>query len=359
MSAAETSWLAARHQLPVRAGTRYNPCVAEPDIVESADVSRLGARDCRAGDDRGAHLRCLDATCRSRDGRVPQYNHPRRARGAAFFWLAGVGVVLAATNAARRSGRRAAGVETGCRRGLYLHPRLPLPAAGVDCEPRRPSGDALPRRHPEHHGPLDGGRRAHLGDYRAAGGPGRPLRRARHRDVDADANRPHLAARRRIAHDPAVVCPPLRGLDDVHGVSMGGLCVAGAACGVLLVAAQDRGMERRLHVWLALAGLGILLLGNYTASLPSIYRQSSFWTTSPTYFAIRVGILMTTMSAVYGLARALEPRGILLRPLAGSAAIRCSSTGSTWSWCTAMRRGRSASGCRLSARSSRACCSRR
>ena len=75
-------------------------------------------------------------------------------------------------------------------------------------------------------------------------------------------------------------------------------------------------MERRLHVWLALAGLGILFLGNYTASLPSIYRQSSFWTTSPTYFAIRVGILMMTISAVYGLARALEPRGIPLRPLA-------------------------------------------
>src|SRR5439155_23775846 len=50
--------------------------------------------------------------------------------------------------------------------------------------------------------------------------------------------------------------------------------------------------------------------------LPSIYRQSSFWTSSPTYFAIRVGLLMLTLAAVYGLARIAARRGVQIQPLA-------------------------------------------
>jgi uncharacterized membrane protein len=95
-----------------------------------------------------------------------------------------------------------------------------------------------------------------------------------------------------------------------------GFVFAGAACGVLLVAAADERVERRLHICLAIAGLAIFFAGQYTASLPSIYQQSSFWTTSPTYFAIRAGVLMTTVSALYGLARVLEPYGIASHPLA-------------------------------------------
>ena len=37
-----------------------------------------------------------------------------------FLWLAGVGVVMAATNAARHSGHRASGVQAACRRGLEI-----------------------------------------------------------------------------------------------------------------------------------------------------------------------------------------------------------------------------------------------
>ena len=37
-----------------------------------------------------------------------------------FLWLAGVGVAMSAAGAARRSGRRAAGVDKVCRRGLEI-----------------------------------------------------------------------------------------------------------------------------------------------------------------------------------------------------------------------------------------------
>ena len=37
-----------------------------------------------------------------------------------------------------------------------------------------------------------------------------------------------------------------------------------------------------------------------SASLPSIYKESSFWTTSPTYFAVRVGVVTSLTVIVLG-----------------------------------------------------------
>ena len=44
----------------------------------------------------------------------------------------------------------------------------------------------------------------------------------------------------------------------------------------------------------------LIAVGCYSRRrLPSIYAQSSFWTSSPTYFAIRVGVLMAALAALY------------------------------------------------------------
>ena len=77
-----------------------------------------------------------------------------------------------------------------------------------------------------------------------------------------------------------------------------GFVFAGAACGAALAAA-DRLREARALVWVA--GLGMLLaLVSYSLSFrPSIYPASSFWTTSPTYFGVRVGIVMVALSVLY------------------------------------------------------------
>jgi hypothetical protein len=70
-----------------------------------------------------------------------------------------------------------------------------------------------------------------------------------------------------------------------------------------------------LQVALALAGAAVVGLGFYTASRPSIYRVSSFWTSSPTWFAIRLGILTVSLAAIYALAAVAERWGVRLRPL--------------------------------------------
>jgi uncharacterized membrane protein len=94
-----------------------------------------------------------------------------------------------------------------------------------------------------------------------------------------------------------------------------GFVFAGAAVGALVAAVEDPAVERRLQTWLAAAGAAFIVVGFYTASLPTIYSRSSFWTSSPTWFAIRVGVLMVTFSAIYLFAQIAERHGIALVPL--------------------------------------------
>jgi hypothetical protein len=94
-----------------------------------------------------------------------------------------------------------------------------------------------------------------------------------------------------------------------------GFVFAGAACGMLLVEALDTSRERWTHLVLLLGGLLLVAVGLYTASRPPIYRETSFWTSSPTYFAIRMGLLMTILSAFYALSRAGTIVAAVLRPV--------------------------------------------
>ena len=79
-----------------------------------------------------------------------------------------------------------------------------------------------------------------------------------------------------------------------------GFVFAGGAVGVLIAAVRDQRTEMRVHLSLAAAGAALIALGFYGASLPTIYRQSSFWTSSPTYFAIRTGVMMLALAATMG-----------------------------------------------------------
>lgn len=94
-----------------------------------------------------------------------------------------------------------------------------------------------------------------------------------------------------------------------------GFVFAGAASGVLLSTVRDARAEHRAHAASAAVGLGLVALGFYTATRPSIYPHSDFWTSSPTWFAIRLGILMVGFSLVYLAALAAGRWGITWRPL--------------------------------------------
>ena len=95
-----------------------------------------------------------------------------------------------------------------------------------------------------------------------------------------------------------------------------GFVFAGAACGVMLATTEDKPAERRMQIVFATVGLVLVALGAYTSTLPSIYRQSSFWTSSPTWFAIRVGILMIGLAALHAMAEMAAHWNLSCRSLA-------------------------------------------
>jgi uncharacterized membrane protein len=80
-----------------------------------------------------------------------------------------------------------------------------------------------------------------------------------------------------------------------------GFVFAGAAYGSLLAQTEDNRGERLMVASLSLAGAAVLALGLITATRPSIYAVSNYWTSSPTYFAVRTGILMLSLGLLFAM----------------------------------------------------------
>ena len=79
----------------------------------------------------------------------------------------------------------------------------------------------------------------------------------------------------------------------------GGFVLAGAATGLWLERARTPRDERRVIVWLALLGPVLVAAGYGLSLLPAIYRETSFWTSSPTFFVLRVGVLVAAIPIAY------------------------------------------------------------
>jgi uncharacterized membrane protein len=94
-----------------------------------------------------------------------------------------------------------------------------------------------------------------------------------------------------------------------------GFVFAGGAVGVLLAAAKEERTERFVQLTLLIAGGLLVAFGFFAATQPSIYRQSSFWTSSPTWFAIRLGIMMIALAVIYLAAAIAERAHVTLGPL--------------------------------------------
>jgi uncharacterized membrane protein len=75
--------------------------------------------------------------------------------------------------------------------------------------------------------------------------------------------------------------------------------LAGAACGIAFDAARTVSRERLVNLGLAIAGLSIAAAGYAASFLPAIYAQTNFWTSSPTFFFVRLGIVMALVPMAY------------------------------------------------------------
>ena len=217
-----------------------------------------------------------------------------------FLWLAGLGVALSATRTLERTNSRSAAVEAACRRGLEIFilaflfrlQGLFLTPGGSPVSLFRV--DVLNIMGPSMVG---------VGLLWGAG-----------RTVAVRVAACAAAAVGIGMLTPVVRASPLvdalpmwlqwyvRPAGDLTIFTMfpwAGFVFAGGAAGVLLAVAKSDRAEQRVQLGLAAIGAALVTLGFYAAGRPSIYRASSFWTSSPTWFAIRTGILMIAMSAIF------------------------------------------------------------
>ena len=80
-----------------------------------------------------------------------------------------------------------------------------------------------------------------------------------------------------------------------------GFLTAGALAGEVLEAARTPVQERRLQLALAAAATAGVA-GGYAASfLPTIYANSTFWSSSPTFFFIRLGMVVATIPLAWAI----------------------------------------------------------
>jgi uncharacterized membrane protein len=233
-----------------------------------------------------------------------------------FLWLAGVSLVLAASGVARREGSRAAAVDAVCRRGLEIFLLAFLF--------RLQSFVVTPG------GPLVSLFRVDIlnimGPSIVAAGLVWSFARTTRGLVASYATlaialamlTPVVRATALVNDLPTWVqwyLRPAAGYTTFTALPWAGFVFAGAAVGALLAPIGEAARERRLQMWLAGAGGVLVAAGFYAATLPTIYRQSSFWTSSPTFFMIRVGTLMLAFAAIYALAHLAGRRGMTLGPL--------------------------------------------
>ena len=96
---------------------------------------------------------------------------------------------------------------------------------------------------------------------------------------------------------------PYPGLTTFTLFPWAGFLFAGAALGVWIGRARTDAAERKIIVGLAIGGPA-LAMASYAASfLPPIYAQTNFWTSSPTFFFLRIGVLLSTVPVAFAISR--------------------------------------------------------
>jgi uncharacterized membrane protein len=218
-----------------------------------------------------------------------------------FLWLAGLAVVLAATRTLERTGSRRAAVEMICRRGLEIFILGFL---------FRLQGFIItPGSHPvtlfrvdilNIMGPAIVGAGLVWGLARST-----TLRVMYYSAIAAAFAMvtPIVRATPAIAAWPLWLQWYMRPAGEFTIFTLfpwAGFVFAGSAVGALIAAAREARAERWLHATLGASGIALVAAGFYAAGRPSIYASSSFWTSSPTWFAIRLGILMMALTAIVG-----------------------------------------------------------
>jgi uncharacterized membrane protein len=86
-----------------------------------------------------------------------------------------------------------------------------------------------------------------------------------------------------------------------------GLLVAGTIAGEVLDRARSQHDERRALVGLAVGGAALFAVSLGASFLPSLYANTYFWTTGPSYFFLRIGLMTALLPMAALWTRRLAP----------------------------------------------------
>ncbi len=96
---------------------------------------------------------------------------------------------------------------------------------------------------------------------------------------------------------------PVPGLTNFAVFPWAAFVPAGACLGLLIDRARTQEEEARLNWWFACGGAALAIAAYAASYLPSPYRRSDFWTSSPAFFLLRTGIMTTAIGLAYAWTR--------------------------------------------------------
>jgi uncharacterized membrane protein len=92
---------------------------------------------------------------------------------------------------------------------------------------------------------------------------------------------------------------PVPGLSNFVFFPWMALVFAGGAIGLLLDSAMSAARERQVNLWLGAGGAAMAAFALAASYLPSLLPDSSFWTTSPSFLFIRIGLVSAAVAVAY------------------------------------------------------------
>ncbi|HET7696972.1 MAG TPA: heparan-alpha-glucosaminide N-acetyltransferase domain-containing protein [Vicinamibacterales bacterium] len=92
---------------------------------------------------------------------------------------------------------------------------------------------------------------------------------------------------------------PIPGLNNFTFFPWVAFVMAGAAVGVILEAAGTAAADRRVNVALGLTGAALAWIAYEASFLPPLDPRSRFWTTSASFFFLRLGLMVAALGAAW------------------------------------------------------------
>jgi uncharacterized membrane protein len=246
-----------------------------------------------------AHL--IDSWTRAADRASPVFGQSLILGGFGaplFLFLAGMGVVLSAGSKARRSGDPAAASRAVQKRGLQIFALAFVFRFQSYLLSNAPAWTMLKVDILNIMGPA-------MIAAASLWALGRgPLRRSA---LYAAAAIAVVLVTPAIRHAPLSALPdslegylrPIPGLTNFTLFPWVAFVMAGAVVGVVLDTAQTAVADRRANLALAAAGVALVVGGYLTSFLPALDPRSSFWTTSASFFCLRLGLMILALALAW------------------------------------------------------------